>query len=115
MLLRLLRLGFGAKMWFSWLPKDNSSNHHKTVLALWFMRMEINQEWFEDITIVGQELSHVSKFWRRDLAAPLEFLGTQWPSWTIQEKVTFAAAFSAPFGIFHNSAQWNNAGEPFTS
>jgi hypothetical protein len=58
------------------------------------MSQHTSEEWFEDIQVEGQKLSHVSKFWRADFTVSLHEVENLWPSWSLEEKESFAFAFS---------------------
>ncbi|MGB6475456.1 MAG: hypothetical protein WBF04_15500 [Candidatus Sulfotelmatobacter sp.] len=58
---------------------------------------EVGSEWFETGEFAGRTARHVSKFLRRDFNVPVKVVEERWPSWTAEERLIFAGAFSARF------------------
>ena len=52
-----------------------------------------SDQWFEDIEVEGQKLSHVSKFWRTDFAVSLREVENFWPLWSPEDRDSFALPF----------------------
>lgn len=56
---------------------------------------ELEGEWFETGQFAGKPARHVSKFLRKDFSVPVEVVEARWPSWTSEERLMFAGAYSA--------------------
>lgn len=52
-------------------------------------------EWFEAGQFAGKPARHVSKFLRKDFNVAVEVVEARWPSWTSEERLIFAGAYSA--------------------
>jgi hypothetical protein len=57
--------------------------------------MEGHGAWFETADIGGGKVRRASKFLNREFGVSVEFLESRWSSWTRDERIEFASAFSA--------------------
>jgi hypothetical protein len=66
------------------------------------MVIEMDKNWFESAEIGGSRIQQVSKFFNKDFNVSKDVLEAEWPSWTPDERVNFAAAFSVRADLTDN-------------